>query len=97
MALVDIVMSLKEKRQPSAWLSLNCLSSKDHTTGRPLVSMARTATKSAEPMTDQTIGKDLPPTLIAKTSGKPNRPAIHVPTTAPTNPTSMDVMQPPTE
>jgi hypothetical protein len=63
----------------------------------PLVSNARTATNNAEPMTDQTMGKDLPPTLIAKTSGRPKSPAIQVPITAPIKPTSMDVMQPPTE
>ena len=63
----------------------------------PLVKRARTATKSADPITDQITGKVLPPTSTVKNSGRLRLRANHRPMTAPMNPTTIDVRHPPSE
>jgi len=49
---------------------------------RELAMKLMTATKRADPMIDQRMGKLLPPTLTVKSSGKPSRRASHSPTSA---------------
>ena len=56
-----------------------------------------TATKSAEPMIDQTTGKVWPPTLTGSSSGIPACRASHIPSSAPTKPSAMETRQPPRE
>ena len=64
---------------------------------RRRVSKLITATKSAEPMIDQTIGKRVPPIFIANSSGSPNERASHAPISAPINPSAMATRHPPRE
>jgi len=61
----------------------------------PLLIKATIKVNTAEPITDQMIGKVFPPILMAKISGKPNLPASHRPMYAPINPTTIDTRQPP--
>ena len=62
---------------------------------RELAMKLMTATKRADPMIDQRMGKLLPPTLTVKSSGKPSRRASHSPTRAPMKPKAMETRQPP--
>ena len=65
--------------------------------GRLLVSNEIIATKRAEPMIDQIIGKLVLPIRIEKSSGNPIWRANHIPNTAPTNPSAIETKQPPRE
>lgn len=69
----------------------------DYIVTRPLVRMARRTTNKPEPMIDQMMGNDLPATLMEKSCGSPSEPASQVPITAPTKPTSVEVIHPPIE
>jgi len=56
---------------------------------------AMTNVNRAAPITDHTIGKGFPCIVMVKNSGKPNRPAIHIPMYAPMNPTMIETRHPP--
>ena len=91
------IIRFKEKRQPTWVVSAYHPDFRLYIIARLLVNKANNATKSAEPITDQTTGNALPPTLTERNSGKPKFVAIQEPITAPTNPTRIEVIQPPTE
>ena len=55
------------------------------------------ATNSAAPMIDQITGNDTSPIGIGNSSGKFRARAIHMPSSAPMNPSAIDTRQPPRE